>query len=158
MGEDYGDFELISFHSVSKGVAAECGRRGGYFELTGIDPRVNAQFYKLASVSLCPNISGQFMLDLVLNPPQEGDPSYALYHKETTEIFASLKRRSEKLCAALNALEGVSCNKATVSYRRGWLTHRAPWTCSLKSDFPRKPSRRRRSRARRGMSSTPWRC
>ncbi|KAJ9054959.1 alanine transaminase [Entomophthora muscae] len=115
MGEEYSDFELISFHSVSKGVAAECGRRGGYFELAGIDPRVNAQLYKLASVSLCPNISGQFMLDLVLNPPQEGDPSYELFHKETTDIFSSLKRRSEKLCAALNKLEGVSCNKATGS-------------------------------------------
>ncbi|KAI0244165.1 alanine transaminase [Massospora cicadina] len=95
LGEEYADFELISFHSVSKGVAAECGRRGGYFELTGIDPR--------------------FMLDLVLNPPRMGDPSYELFCKETTEIHDSLKRRSEKLCSALNELEGVSCNKATGS-------------------------------------------
>lgn len=115
LGEKYADFELISFHSVSKGVAAECGRRAGYFELTGIDPRINAQLYKLASISLCPNVSGQFMLELVLNPPQVGDPSYELFYKETTEIHESLKRRSEKLCIALNQLEGVSCNKATGS-------------------------------------------
>ena len=26
--------ELVSFHSISKGVSGECGRRGGYFELS----------------------------------------------------------------------------------------------------------------------------
>lgn len=31
------DVELFSFHSVSKGMIGECGRRGGYFECTGID-------------------------------------------------------------------------------------------------------------------------
>ncbi|KAJ3119221.1 hypothetical protein HK098_005679, partial [Nowakowskiella sp. JEL0407] len=32
MGPKYDDVELISFHSVSKGMVGECGRRGGYFE------------------------------------------------------------------------------------------------------------------------------
>jgi aspartate/methionine/tyrosine aminotransferase len=30
MGRKYGQFELFSFHSVSKGMIGECGRRGGY--------------------------------------------------------------------------------------------------------------------------------
>lgn len=51
--------ELVSFHSVSKGVFGECGRRGGYMELVGIDPDVQAQIYKLASAGLCSTVTGQ---------------------------------------------------------------------------------------------------
>ncbi|KAJ1554369.1 hypothetical protein HK096_003887 [Nowakowskiella sp. JEL0078] len=35
MGSKYDEIELISFHSVSKGMVGECGRRGGYFECHG---------------------------------------------------------------------------------------------------------------------------
>jgi hypothetical protein len=87
------EVELISFHTVSKGVVGEvrrvrlqllacrarpiarkcspydyfflarisliceqCGRRGGYMELTNIDEAVREQLLKKASISLCPNI------------------------------------------------------------------------------------------------------
>ncbi|KAL6046340.1 alanine transaminase [Balamuthia mandrillaris] len=105
-------FELASFHSVSKGVIGECGKRGGYMEIVGFDPAVKAQLYKLASISLCPNLPGQIMVDLMVKPPQEGEPSYPLYHQETSAIFASLQRRAATLSAALNRMEGVSCNQA----------------------------------------------
>lgn len=40
MGRPFADsVELVSFHTVSKGVYGECGLRGGYMELTNIDPR-----------------------------------------------------------------------------------------------------------------------
>ena len=39
--------ELISYHSVSKGMIGECGRRGGYMELINIDPVVVEQIYKV---------------------------------------------------------------------------------------------------------------
>ena len=51
--------ELVSFHSISKGVSGECGRRGGYFECTNISDEVMEQVYKMASVSLCPPVTGQ---------------------------------------------------------------------------------------------------
>jgi len=51
--------ELVSFHSISKGVSGECGRRGGYFECVNIKEEVMEQIYKMASVSLCPPVSGQ---------------------------------------------------------------------------------------------------
>lgn len=39
MGEPYASgLELISFHTVSKGVYGECGLRGGYFECLNIHP------------------------------------------------------------------------------------------------------------------------
>jgi len=37
MGSQYEDTELFSFHSISKGFMGECGQRGGYSEITGID-------------------------------------------------------------------------------------------------------------------------
>ena len=51
--------ELVSFHSISKGVSGECGRMGGYFEAVNLDAGVMEQIYKMASVNLCPPITGQ---------------------------------------------------------------------------------------------------
>lgn len=51
--------ELVSFHSISKGVSGECGRRGGYFELVNMDKEVGEQIYKMASITLCPPVTGQ---------------------------------------------------------------------------------------------------
>ncbi|KAL1920378.1 uncharacterized protein VTP21DRAFT_755 [Calcarisporiella thermophila] len=110
MGAD--DVELFSFHSISKGMIGECGRRGGYFECVGIDNRVLEEIYKIASVSLCPNVQGQIMVDLMVNPPKKNDPSFALYDKEIRGIYESLKRRSKRLCELFNRLEGVTCNDA----------------------------------------------
>jgi len=112
MGPRYENFELFSFHSVSKGFVGECGLRGGYLEAVGIDPSVKSQLYKLASVLLCPNTTGQLMMSLMVNPPRRGDESFALYEKERTTIYDSLKRRAEKLSTFFNTLEGVTCNPA----------------------------------------------
>ncbi|KAI9357230.1 pyridoxal phosphate-dependent transferase [Zopfochytrium polystomum] len=111
-GSNFEDVELISFHSVSKGMVGECGRRGGYFECTGIDPKVKDQLYKMSSISLCPPVQGQLMVGLMVNPPKQGDESFPLYNKEMTGIYESLRRRAVTLRNALNKLEGVSCNPA----------------------------------------------
>lgn len=81
-------------------------------ECVGIHPEVLDEFYKIASISLCSNVVGQVVVDLMVNPPKEGDESFPLYKKETDAIFQSLKRRAEKLVKLLNQLEGVSCNPA----------------------------------------------
>ena len=104
--------ELFSFHSISKGFYGECGRRGGYMEAHNVDDGFRALLYKLASVNLCSNLNGQICMSLVMNPPQEGEESYPLFAKEREAILVSLKRRSRKLVAALNELEGVTCNEA----------------------------------------------
>ncbi|RIB05527.1 pyridoxal phosphate-dependent transferase [Gigaspora rosea] len=112
MGSKYDQFELFSFHSVSKGMIGECGRRGGYYECTGIDKQVIEQLYKVASVGLCPNVPGQIMVDLMVRSPKHGDKSYPLYQKEMSNIYESLRRRSIKLNELFNSLEGVSCKDA----------------------------------------------
>lgn len=50
--------ELISLHSISKGIIGECGLRGGYFETHNIDPYAMDMLYKLKSIELCSNTVG----------------------------------------------------------------------------------------------------
>ena len=107
-----GAFPLFSFHSISKGVTGECGRRGGSFEAVGCPPDVLEQLLKLASIGLCPNVSGQIVTALVAQPPAPGEPSFERFSAERREILASLARRAATLVAALNRMEGVSCNEA----------------------------------------------
>merc|ERR1711991_849261 len=57
-------------------------------------------------------VIGQLAVGLLVNPPKEGDESYAQYKQETDAIYQSLKRRARKVCSALDSLEGVSCNQS----------------------------------------------
>ncbi|KAL2336344.1 hypothetical protein Fmac_010790 [Flemingia macrophylla] len=109
-GED--DITLVSFQSVSKGYHGECGKRGGYMEVTGFSTEVREQIYKMASVNLCSNISGQILASLVMSPPKVGDESYESFMAEKGNILASLARRAKTLEDAFNKLEGVTCNRA----------------------------------------------
>jgi len=107
--KDFDSLQLVSFHTVSKGLVGECGQRGGYVEYVGFSESMMLQFRKLAASTLSSNTIGQIVVGLMVNPPRIGDPSYALYNAETGEIFASLKRRAHTLYEKLNKLEGVSC-------------------------------------------------
>lgn len=104
------DVELISFHSISKGVTGECGRRGGYFELCNISPEVEAQVYKMASVNLCPSVQSQIGVDMLVKPPVKGEPSFKLYEEEVSDIHHTLRSRSEKLRTAFESLPGIKCS------------------------------------------------
>ncbi|KAK8664466.1 hypothetical protein V6N13_084255 [Hibiscus sabdariffa] len=112
MGYGEKDIHLVSFQSVSKGYYGECGKRGGYMEITGFGADVREHIYKLASVNLCSNISGQILASLVMSPPKVGDESFELYSAERDGILSSLARRAKTLEDAFNKLEGVTCNKA----------------------------------------------
>ncbi|KAL8122752.1 hypothetical protein AgCh_010942 [Apium graveolens] len=112
MGYGEKDIPLVSFQSVSKGYHGECGKRGGYMEVTGFSPEIREQIYKVASVNLCSNISGQILASLVMSPPKVGDESYESYTAEKDGILSSLARRAKTLEDAFNGLEGITCNKA----------------------------------------------
>lgn len=107
----YDHLELASLHSVSKGMVGECGHRGGYFELIGFEPEVAQEVYKFISIQLCPPVLGQCIVELMVNPPKEGEPSYELYKKEYDGIFAGLKERAYALYEAFKQMEGVECDK-----------------------------------------------
>ncbi|KAH7546994.1 hypothetical protein FEM48_Zijuj01G0260000 [Ziziphus jujuba var. spinosa] len=112
MGYGENDLSLVSFQSVSKGYHGECGKRGGYMEVTGFTADIREQIYKMASVNLCSNISGQILASLVMSPPKVGDESYESYSAEREGILSSLAIRAKALEDAFNNLEGVTCNKA----------------------------------------------
>ncbi|KAF9697866.1 hypothetical protein EKO04_004530 [Ascochyta lentis] len=104
---EYDHIELASLHSISKGMVGECGHRGGYFELVGFHPEVAAEIYKFISIQLCPPVLGQCIVEMMVNPPKEGEPSYALYKQEYDGIFAGLKKRAYALYEAFKKMEGV---------------------------------------------------
>mmetsp|Transcript_33557 Transcript_33557/g.77380 ORF Transcript_33557/g.77380 Transcript_33557/m.77380 type:complete len:316 (-) Transcript_33557:215-1162(-) len=104
--------ELVSFHSTSKGLFGECGRRGGYMELVGLDQGFKDQLYKLASSFLCSTVSGQVMTSLMVRGPDPTDESYASHEAEKKAIFESLKRRSKLVSEGLDAIPGFSCQPA----------------------------------------------
>jgi len=106
------NLQLVSFHSTSKGLIGECGRRGGYMELHNIDPFVQSQLYKLASSGLCSNVPGQVLTSLMVAPPEPGDPSYDLFVQEETDIYDGLARRACALVDGLNSIDGITCQPA----------------------------------------------
>ena len=100
---------LISFHSTSKGVLGECGRRGGYFECTNISPEVLALIYKMVSVGLCPPLQGQIAVDTLVRPPKEGEPSYSLWKEETRVVHKALAERTSTMTTRLGSRNAVWC-------------------------------------------------
>lgn len=110
----YDCVELASLNSVSKGMVGECGHRGGYFELVGFDPEVAAEIYKFVSIQLCSPVIGQCLVELMVNPPREGEPSYPLYRREYDAIFRGLRDRATALHQAFQGMEGVDCQDPQV--------------------------------------------
>lgn len=59
MGPPFSDeVEMVSMHSISKGLSGECGLRGGYFETHNLDMFAADMLYKLKSIELCSNTVG----------------------------------------------------------------------------------------------------
>uniref|UniRef100_A0AAZ3RJB0 Alanine aminotransferase 1 n=1 Tax=Oncorhynchus tshawytscha TaxID=74940 RepID=A0AAZ3RJB0_ONCTS len=87
-----------------------CGFRGGYMEVINMDPEVKLQLTKLVSVQLCPSITGQALLDLVVNPPQPDEPSYATFIKERTANLHILSEKAKMTEQVLNTIPGIHCN------------------------------------------------
>ncbi|XP_059161359.1 alanine aminotransferase 2-like [Physella acuta] len=111
LGAPYSQMELASFMSASKGFMGECGYRGGYAEVINLLPEVRAQYYKSISAKLCPPISGQVVIDCIVNPPKQGDPSYSLFIKEKEFVLEKLKEKAELITKLFNSIEGISCNQ-----------------------------------------------
>lgn len=103
--------QVASYHSTSKGIIGECGRRGGYMHLMNFPTDVVAQMTKLQSIQLCPNVDGQLTTMLMTDPPTGS--SATKYNAEYNSIALSLKNKAVALQTALNANpEIMSCNPA----------------------------------------------
>lgn len=48
-------------------------------EVVNLHPEIKGQLVKLLSVRLCPPVSGQAAMDIVVNPPRPGEESFAQF-------------------------------------------------------------------------------
>ncbi|GFO41109.1 alanine aminotransferase 2 [Plakobranchus ocellatus] len=110
MGPPYSELELASFMSTSKGYMGECGLRGGYVELINVEPDVRAQFQKALSAKLCSAVTGQAAMNVVVNPPKPGEPSYELFQKQKNTVLGQLKEKGKMTSEVFNSIDGISCN------------------------------------------------
>ncbi|GIQ87757.1 hypothetical protein KIPB_009859 [Kipferlia bialata] len=100
--------QVISLHSASKGLSAECGRRGGYMHFHNIDQELVSAFDDILSMG-CPNIEGMVAMAAIVNPPPEGSDAYTLYREECDALLSSLARKAGMLADTFNSWDGMSC-------------------------------------------------
>ena len=55
--------------------------------MIGFSPEVMEQVYKLFSTHLCANSVGQVVVDVMVNPPRPGDPSYNQFEEVCQKLF-----------------------------------------------------------------------
>ena len=130
MGAPYNTMELASFMSTSKGFMGECGIRGGYAEVCNVDSQVKAMLLKSISAKLCPTVIGQVFIyytmisslvvfnklcwqacmDVVVNPPKKGEPSYEEFMAQKNDTLRSLAERAKLVAQTFNSMEGITCN------------------------------------------------
>lgn len=115
MKDPYHDeVELISMHSVSKGLMGECGFRGGYMATTNLSPKAQEILYKLKSIELCSNTLGQLAVHLMVNPPKKGvesDDCVEQYIEQKKELMDGLTVRAQLLTDTFNHMKNVSCTE-----------------------------------------------
>lgn len=88
------------------GYMGECGIRGGYVEIVNMDTDVMNILLKSISAMLCPTTLGQAAIDVIVNPPKKGEPSFEQFEKEKIEILNSLAERSQLIVDAFNDIPG----------------------------------------------------
>ncbi|XP_031565137.1 alanine aminotransferase 2-like isoform X2 [Actinia tenebrosa] len=128
MGPEFEHMELISFHSTSKGFLGECGFRGGYMEVVGLDPEVRFHLNKMLTAKLCPSVVGQAMMGCLVNPPQPGEESYESFTQQKTAVLQSFKERAKLVQDTFNSVEGFHCNEvmgAMYSFPKIDMPHKA---------------------------------
>lgn len=79
-------------------------------EVLNLDLEVKAQLVKLLSVRLCPPVSGQAAMDVIVNPPLPHEPSYLQFHKEKSAVLGALAEKAQVTEQTLNTVPGIKCN------------------------------------------------
>lgn len=64
--------------------------------------RVSDEMYKLCSINLSPNVTGQVALGIMCNPPRPGSESYTNNMREKDVLLQSLIRRARSITDAFN--------------------------------------------------------
>lgn len=115
-GPERKEVELVSFHSLSKGILSECGLRGGYMEFTNIDETFTKAFQERISNNW-PNAIGQAMLmlkSMYLSGKLENlmpDVLFNYMDSQYKELKNSLRFRAELAHKRLNNGTTLKCNE-----------------------------------------------
>ncbi|XP_032382098.1 alanine aminotransferase 2 [Etheostoma spectabile] len=99
---------LVSFHSVSSACMGEAGLRGGYMEVINMDPAVQ-KYLRSMQDSSSPPVLPQLALEIMVNPPTPGQPSYKTYTQEILHSQTTLSQNAQRACEFLNDLPGMNC-------------------------------------------------
>uniref|UniRef100_A0A2I3S9M3 Alanine aminotransferase 1 n=1 Tax=Pan troglodytes TaxID=9598 RepID=A0A2I3S9M3_PANTR len=89
---------------------SRCGYRGGYMEVINLHPEIKGQLVKLLSVRLCPPVSGQAAMDIVVNPPVAGEESFEQFSREKESVLGNLARKAKLTEDLFNQVPGIHCN------------------------------------------------
>ncbi|XP_025910898.1 alanine aminotransferase 1, partial [Apteryx rowi] len=100
--------QLVSFYSLSKGIAGEGGFRAGFFELVNIDPGVLKCFYTWG-LSVYPPILGQILLHTAMELPGPEEPCYAAFAAEEQAVRSDLARKARLVQDLLARAPGIRC-------------------------------------------------
>ncbi len=106
---------LFSLHSVSKGYYGECGHRGGYLEVRNA-PKVRGTnldlrdiFLKQASVNLCPNTMGQFLVHLMVTGPKADSETERIFREQKKMVLGDLAAKATMIRHYFDQMKGVEC-------------------------------------------------
>lgn len=110
-GEPYNRRELASAMSLSYGYACEPGARGGFVEVINLWPNVKSKFQTLLGTYLGCSTQAQILVDLMVNPPKQGETSYRRWEKETREMIETLRIRARNIREMFGSVKGITCNK-----------------------------------------------
>merc|ERR1719456_1199308 len=78
--------------------------------MVNVPSPVMAMMAKLCAIAICPAISGQIMMSLVVKGPQKNGESFQRYQEEYNGIAGSLARRATAVPKKLNEVPGITCN------------------------------------------------
>ncbi|KAI1889228.1 hypothetical protein AGOR_G00176990 [Albula goreensis] len=113
MGPQFSDsVQLASLHSISRGIMGEGGLRAGYMELINIEPAGLHFAEMLLCMDISAPVTGQIALDIMVDPPRPGDPSYVKFAEEVRTIQKTLTGNVRCVQEVLDTLPGVSCQPA----------------------------------------------
>ncbi|XP_018418135.1 PREDICTED: alanine aminotransferase 2-like [Nanorana parkeri] len=110
MGPEYSErVQLVSIYSISKGISGECGLRAGYIEFVNVDRAVFEYFAILKSYDI-PSIIAVLAMEVLVDPPQPGDPSYETFQAEAQNLLSTQLEKARLAEEILNRAPGIHCN------------------------------------------------
>lgn len=78
-------------------------------EVINLHPEIKGQLVKLLSVRLCPPVSGQAAMDIVVNPPVPGEESFEQFSRVSLPGLCPSRLLSGS-CGDINSLHAMwSC-------------------------------------------------